>query len=223
MQLQNSTHFFISDSDSSSDSDSDPRNITRPETTSYTNIIRQYTDQQHLLRQAKSKSLQRSRPPPALRTLDPIITITAPQKIRHRLVKWRMHWLPPHPSIPCPCNNSSPTNRHHFTYECSRLEPIIIQLHVALAHFHLPPPPSTSNIIDHFLNLIPIDQQDMLQPKSHWKQTWPLITQALFLIDQLTHPDSPFDDEPNAFSWLDPPPTTATSPTLSSLSLTSLE
>jgi hypothetical protein len=52
----------------------------------------------------------------------------------------------------------------------------------------------------------------MTHPSSHWRSTWPSLLDALHTIDQLTHPDAIFLDEPPDFEWLlNPSPTSSSS------------
>jgi hypothetical protein len=172
-------------------------------------IITHHKDTDHNTRQQQSLSLQRARPPPLPRRMDPIITIPASSKAIHRLVKWRMHWLPPHPTPICPCDSTSPGTRHHYTTQCRLMEPIIIQLQMTIQHYRLPPVPSSPpgiNIIDHLLNLLPSDTKPMRQPSSHWQRTWPLILTALLTVDINSHPTATFEPEESTLTWLKPSP-----------------
>jgi hypothetical protein len=169
-------------------------------------IIQSAKATDHELRQASLISLRRTRP--GQRSRDPILYIPATTKERHRLVKWRFHWLPPHPHTVCPCDDVSETSRSHYTTQCPRMESHILHLHHQIARYQLPPIPADLNIIDHILNLLPSSPTNMTSPSSHWRSTWPSLLDALHTIDQLTHPDAIFLDGPPDFEWLlNPSPT----------------
>jgi hypothetical protein len=90
------------------------------------------------------------------------------------------------------------------------MESIIIQLQMTLTYCYLPPVPDqhNTNIIDHFLNLLPTDHTEMQESSSHWQRTWPLILSALLTIDINSHPEANFDNESTDHPWLTTPTST---------------
>ncbi|CAO3588292.1 unnamed protein product [Absidia cylindrospora] len=169
-------------------------------------IISQHRDTDHQHRQASLTTLSRARPPPLDRLIAPILTVPATSKERHRLVKWRMHWLPHYPTPTCACDNTSLATRSHFITACNKMEDIILQLQLTIQHCHLPPIPTNLNIIEHLLNLVPSGLKEMQEHRSHWQRTWPLILSALLTIDINSHPAAIFEPEPDDHSWLQPAP-----------------
>ena len=91
-------------------------------------------------RSNKYKTVRCLRP---YRMVDPILYLAASSKDRHRLVKWRMHWLPSYPLKDCECGTVSASREHYAT--CHSLRP----WYQALLAAFWPHPRSTSGLSGH--------------------------------------------------------------------------
>ncbi|KAI8141560.1 hypothetical protein BJV82DRAFT_670475 [Fennellomyces sp. T-0311] len=138
------------------------------------------------------------------RRWDPILFLPASSQARHRLVKWRMHWLPSFPLKKCRCGVSGKTpNRYHFQpltvplLVCPLVEPAFQRL----LQSYNKPVDRTQHIIDILLNDLPRKAKSLRS--GHWRRTWPLLLQVLRDIDVCTHPDTQFDPEPDPQLILD--------------------
>ena len=136
--------------------------------------------------------------------IDPILYLPAFSKDRHRLIKWRMHWLPSYPLKDCRCGHKT-AHRTHFS-TCSLLEPLMQEL---LDKFGtIPLLPYNIQPLDHILNSLP--RSEMGLAMGNRPKIWPALIQVFRKIDSLSHPDDLFDDdEPAPEEAMDFIPTTA--------------
>ncbi|KAI9489017.1 hypothetical protein BDB00DRAFT_771402 [Zychaea mexicana] len=145
---------------------------------------------------------------------DPTLLLPCTKKERHRLVKWRLAWLPPTPSVPCQCG-SPKANRDHLT-SCPLLSSEFRSFRWSLSSL-TPDPPTNADAIDVALNLLP---RKVTAKLGKWHRLWPALLSLLRRIDEITS-DTPFDDEPPAGSLLleasqsldSPPSSSSSSPT----------
>ena len=122
------------------------------------------------------------------RKWDPILFLPTTTLSRHRLVKWRMHWLSSFPLKDCRCGTRE-ANHRHYANDCQLLAPMIDQLK---SNF----PGSideNQHIIDAILNHLPNSPSSL--KRGHWHKTWPLLLHTLRDIDICSHPDATFDPE----------------------------
>lgn len=120
---------------------------------------------------------------------DPILSLPCSKKERHRLLKWRLAWLPPTPSVASQCG-APKANRDHLS-SCPLLQSTLRKFRWSLSSLH-PDPPTGAEAIDTALNLLPSKVPSNL---GRWKTLWPALLHLLLLIDQITSP-TPFEDEP---------------------------
>ncbi|KAG2214771.1 hypothetical protein INT45_011889 [Circinella minor] len=110
--------------------------------------IKEKRDEEYISRRNEFKTIN------CLRTkhiIDPILYLPSFSKDRHRLIKWRMHWLPSYPLKDCRCGHQA-AHRTHFTH-CLLLEPLMQDL---LAKFGtIPLLPHNIQPLDHILNCLP--------------------------------------------------------------------
>ena len=120
---------------------------------------------------------------------DPTLLLPCTKKERHRLVKWRLAWLPPTPSVPCQCG-SLRANRDHFAI-CPLVSEQLRSFRWSLSSITPNPPPGV-DAIDAALNLLPNKVKAKL---GKWQRLWPALLSLLLRIDEITS-DTPFDPEP---------------------------
>ncbi|ORZ02741.1 hypothetical protein BCR43DRAFT_417509, partial [Syncephalastrum racemosum] len=108
---------------------------------------------------------------------NPILYLPCTRKERHRLIKWRISWLPPKPVVACECGAPAATRIHLFS-SC----PLILPDARSFAAMLDPPPPTAANPIDHVLNQLPKTVPLSLGP---WKTLWPALLSLLRRIDQV--------------------------------------
>ncbi|KAI7850567.1 hypothetical protein BDC45DRAFT_572804 [Circinella umbellata] len=119
------------------------------------------------------------------RIIDPILYQPAFSRDRHRLIKWRMHWLPLYPLKNCRCGHKEARREHFAT--CPLLQPLLTDL---INKFDtVPELPPNMDQLDHIINLL---------PKS----------EAGLILDDIFDEDEPApEDEAMEFSI--PPPSTS--------------
>ncbi|KAI7853169.1 hypothetical protein BDC45DRAFT_511480 [Circinella umbellata] len=141
------------------------------------------------------------------RIIDPILYQPAFSRDRHRLIKWRMHWLPSYPLKDCRCGHKEARREHFAT--CPLLQSLLLDLTNKFGA--IPELPPNMHQLDHILNLLPQSEVGLVLCK--WKTVWPALIRVLREIDFLSHPDDIFDeDEPapeEALEFLVPPSSTS--------------
>ncbi|ORZ03102.1 hypothetical protein BCR43DRAFT_417059, partial [Syncephalastrum racemosum] len=120
-------------------------------------------------RRNRFPAIGRARP---TRQVDPVLFLPASRKNRHRLVKWRMHWLPSFPLKPCRCGLAPEARRNHY------------ESYMPCARLSNKPSPNT-HLLDAVLNALP-RRADKLK-SGVWLHTWPALLQTLREIDRLSH------------------------------------
>ncbi|KAG0161979.1 hypothetical protein DFQ30_004622 [Apophysomyces sp. BC1015] len=120
---------------------------------------------------------------------DPVLLLPCTNLERHRLVKWRIAWLPPtysDPPIVCQCTQLKP-NREHFR-TCHLTSAAMDNLVLALR----PYPPPDMHLVDYALNLLP---RQVPSRFGLWINMWQRLLVVLHQIDQATSVDT-FEPEP---------------------------
>lgn len=130
------------------------------------------------------------------RIWDPILYLPATTLQRHRLIKWRTHWLLSYPLGKCQCGLQIAHRDHYDIDGCTRIEPMIQHLHECLGQSLIANKPTETHLLDYILNLLPKTSGALKQ--GHWRHTWPALLDTLRDIDVLTHPEEDFDPEPAA-------------------------
>ena len=121
--------------------------------------------------------------------IDPILYLPAFSKDRHRLINWRMHWLPSYPLKDCRCGHKA-AHRTRFS-TCLLLEPLMQEL---LDEFDtIPLLPYNIQPLDHILNSLP--RSEVGVAIGNWPKIWPALIQVFRKIDFLSHTDDLFDDD----------------------------
>lgn len=157
-------------------------------------IVTRHRDKELQARRAVKKSVARMR---TKRMWDPILFLPVSTRDRHRLVNWRMHYLPSFPLKDCHCGHLR-AHRDHFYQDC----PLLLTTMGSLLENFQQTIPDNTHPIDHILNELPRHASGL--KKRHWSTTWPLLLQALREIDIATHPqDDHLEQEP------EPPPAQA--------------
>ncbi|KAI7860140.1 hypothetical protein BDC45DRAFT_587381 [Circinella umbellata] len=164
-------------------------------------VINEKRDEEYDSRRTKFKAINCLR---TKRIIDPILYLPAFPKDRHRLIKWRMHWLPSYSLKDCRCGQQA-AHRTHFLHS-PLLEPHMQEL---LDQFGtIPPLPYNIQPLDHILNSLPRSEVELAI--GNWSKIWPALIHVLRKIDSLRHSDDIFDDdEPAPQEAMDIIPTTA--------------
>jgi hypothetical protein len=133
-------------------------------------------------KQALYRSVAPCRPSLAV---DPILYLPATPLERSRLIRWRLQWLPGGQPKPCPCGQGLLTRTH--TRVCPSLLPT-----------PQCPPFWTHHPIDYYLNQLParLPKTPREGLYRYWADIWPSILTFLHSLDQLSHHEIPFEDEP---------------------------
>ncbi|KAG2227209.1 hypothetical protein INT45_008453 [Circinella minor] len=116
------------------------------------------------------------------RRIDPILYLPVTSRDRHRLIKWRMHWLPSYSLQDCRCGATAATREHYTT--CSLLQHLLKNLLGAFGPIPNLVSPQQPN--DHILNRLPRSEVGLTLGK--WRSTWPALLYVLGEIDRLSHP-----------------------------------
>ncbi|KAI9265145.1 hypothetical protein BDA99DRAFT_436903 [Phascolomyces articulosus] len=110
--------------------------------------IQQKRDEEFKLLKDKFKTISYMRD---IRVVEPIMYLELPSKDRHRMMKWRMHWLPSYPIKTCRCGEINATREHYKI--CPRLQPLLLKL---LDHYGtIPDLKHPVQPLDYILNNIP--------------------------------------------------------------------
>ncbi|KAI9269182.1 hypothetical protein BDA99DRAFT_535256 [Phascolomyces articulosus] len=128
-----------------------------------------------------------------VRVVEPIMHLELPSKDRHRMIKWRMHWLPSYPIKTCRCGEINATREHYKI--CPRLQPLLLKL---LDHYGtIPDLKHPVQPLDYILNNLP--RNEVVLGNKRWIKAWPALIRVLREIDFLSHADADFnlDDEPD--------------------------
>ena len=145
-------------------------------------------DQEMQDRRAQFPAVARAR---SQRLWDPILYLPATSVQRHRLIKWRCHWLPPFPSPKCRCGEEKVKRNHYL--ECPRVEFMIQHLEQCLGRRLLAKKDSETHLIDFIVNMLPRSSDGLKQ--GHWRYTWPGLLNTLRDIDVACHPEAEFEQE----------------------------
>ena len=160
----------------------------RPPTNPVAQAIANKRDDEFASRCHKYKTIRCLRP---YRLVDPILYLAASSMDRHRLIKWRMHWLPSYPLKDCACGVTK-ASREHYT-SCLLLQPLRQELLEAFGP--IPNLHDEAQDIDYIMNRLPRSDAGLLTRK--WNRVWPTLLHVLRQIDKLSHKDEEFDeDEP---------------------------
>ncbi|ORY89198.1 hypothetical protein BCR43DRAFT_539616 [Syncephalastrum racemosum] len=119
----------------------------------------------------------------------PVLYLPCTRKERHRLIKWRISWLPPKPYMACACG-APEANRNHLFSACPLILPEVHNFTALLD----PPPPASVNPLDFTLNQLP---KTIPLSLGRWQTLWPALLSLLRRIDQVTS-DGDFESEPPA-------------------------
>ncbi|CDH61106.1 hypothetical protein RO3G_05925 [Lichtheimia corymbifera JMRC:FSU:9682] len=157
-------------------------------------IINSYRDQEYARIKTVKKSVARLR---EKRIWDPILYLPASTRDRHRLVNWRLHYLPSFPLSDCRCGHKE-AHRDHFM-SCDITGPLISQ---RLKAAYGKPIPDDIHILDFIMNDLPLRARAL--KRGHWRETWPLLLYALRDIDVASHPDD--TTAPATVAEPEPPP-----------------
>lgn len=152
-------------------------------------IIDAHRTQEMQTRREQYKAVARARPE---RMWDPILYLPVTSLQRHRLIKWRTHWLPSYPLGKCRCGVEAAHRDHYDIDGCPRIEPMIQYLHESLGPQLLATKPEDTHLLDFIMNMLPRSTGGL---KGHWRRTWPALLNTLRDIDVLTHPEEDFEFE----------------------------
>ncbi|KAI9248046.1 hypothetical protein BDA99DRAFT_591720 [Phascolomyces articulosus] len=155
-----------------------------------TPTIQQKRDEEFKLLKDKFKAISCMRD---IRVVEPIMYLELPSKDRHRMIKWRMHWLPSYPIKTCRCGEINATREHYKI--CPRLQPLLLKL---LDHYGtIPDLKHPVQPLDYILNNLP--RNEVVLGNKRWIKAWPALIRVLREIDFLSHADADFNlnDEPD--------------------------
>jgi hypothetical protein len=163
-----------------------PPLIWTPTTTTFSDQILFYLwDQKQKIRN-KFPTVARAHP---AALWDPILLLPSTNKERNRLLRWRMAWLPPGPSVPCLCD-APKANLQHFDI-CTYTYPSILRLHYTYLAYKTQNDstantniPSCKTLIDSVLNDLPTKFDEDTDPL--WIELWPNLLSLLHDIDFYT-------------------------------------
>jgi hypothetical protein len=131
---------------------------------------------------------------------DPILLLPSTNKERSRMLRWRLAWLPPGPSVQCLCGEAK-ANLQHFDI-CTNTHYIITELHSIYSTHKQQQCPYTDlsigtckDLIDSVLNDLPSKFNEDTDPI--WIHLWPCLLRLLLAIDSSTS-SSRFPREPSA-------------------------
>ncbi|KAI9274446.1 hypothetical protein BDA99DRAFT_555875 [Phascolomyces articulosus] len=152
--------------------------------------IQQKRDEEFKLLKDKFKTISCMRD---IRVVEPIMYLELPSKDRHRMIKWRMHWLPSYPIKTCRCGEINATREHYKI--CPRLQLLLLKLldyYGTIPDLKYPVQP-----LDYILNNLP--RNEVVLGNKRWIKAWPALIRVLREIDFLSHADADFnlDDEPD--------------------------
>ena len=99
------------------------RNNTNPSKFPVTKAINEKRDEEYISRRNRLKTIKCMR---NKRIIDLILYLPAFSKDRHRLIKWRMYWLPSYPLKDCRCGHKE-AKREHFS-SCPLLTTLLLDL-----------------------------------------------------------------------------------------------
>ncbi|KAG2223200.1 hypothetical protein INT45_011546 [Circinella minor] len=125
------------------------------------------------------------------RIWDPILYLPATRLQRHRLIKWRTHWLPSFPPKDCRCGFKK-AKRDHYEF-CPMLAIMIQQLEQSIGTNKLSTKAPDQHILDFIINMLPTSEIGLT--RGHWRTTWPTLLNTLRDIDILTHSEEEFEPE----------------------------
>ncbi|KAG2219823.1 hypothetical protein INT45_006266 [Circinella minor] len=172
----------------------------QPPKDSLSTTIDQKRDEEYNRRKSTRKSIRCLR---AKRIIDPIFYLPAFSRDKHRIIKWRMHWLPSYPLKNCRCGLPA-AKREHYSI-CPILQPLLNKLLTVFGTI-----PSTSDELqplDFIMNHLPRSEVGVTLER--WPEVWSALIRVLREIDRLSHPDVAFDEAgPDPEDALDiaPPP-----------------
>lgn len=147
-------------------------------------VIQQARDKELVTRREKFPSVNKLRP---TRCVDPILYLPVSSRDRHRLIHWRMHWLPSFPPKDCRCGSPAAKRSHYLT--CTLIQDELHTINMAFSNSSQAPSPSSdTHIIDTILNSLPKHHSSLKSGK--WSLTWPALIKYLRKVDYLSHPDS---------------------------------
>ncbi|KAI7859422.1 hypothetical protein BDC45DRAFT_530660 [Circinella umbellata] len=127
------------------------------------------------------------------RIIEPALYLEASTKDKHRLIKWRMHWLPSYPIKTCRCGEANATREHYNN--CFPLRPLLSKLIKAFGKIPVLQPPMQP--LDYIINNLPRREKGLASVR--WNKAWPELIRVLREIDYLSHDSEDFniDDEPD--------------------------
>ncbi|CDS14377.1 hypothetical protein LRAMOSA06546 [Lichtheimia ramosa] len=146
-------------------------------------VIKQARDKELVNRREKFSSVNKLR---HIRCVDPILYLPVSSRDRHRLIHWRMHWLPSFPPKDCRCGSPAAKRKHYLT--CPLVTEYLQDLTLAFANTQQVSSSSDTHIVDTVLNALPRHYKAL--KRSKWLLTWPALLKYLRRVDYLSHPDS---------------------------------
>ncbi|KAG2205201.1 hypothetical protein INT45_007415 [Circinella minor] len=138
------------------------KNSTSPPKDPVYKAIEQKRDEEYQNLSTKRKTIRCLR---HNRIIDPILYLPAFPRDQHRLVKWRMHWLPSYPLKNCRCSFIV-ANREHYK-SCPMLQPLLDDLNNTFGSLPILPPELQP--IDFIINHLPHSEIGLSLGK--WKKT----------------------------------------------------
>lgn len=155
--------------------------------------IKQHRDMELSSRRTRFSTIRALRP---MRMIDPVLYLPVSNRDHHRLIHWRMFWLPSYPLKSCRCNTMNKADRKHFL-PCPMIQAEIQTLRLAFAR-----DPGDLHLVDAVMNSLPRKATTLQRP--YWRTLWMALLKYLRKVDFLSHPGSAdFDEEDIPIQALD--------------------
>lgn len=116
------------------------------------------------------------------RMIDPVLYLPAASRDRHRIIHWRMYWLPSYPLKPCRCRTITEATRKHY------LDCPLIQVELQTLSQAFNKDTGDDHLVDAVLNHLPRNLYRLNQP--YWRTLWIALIKYLRQVDFLSHPDA---------------------------------
>lgn len=116
------------------------------------------------------------------RMIDPVLYLPAASRDGHRLIHWRMYWLPSYPLRPYRCRTITEASRKRYL-DCTLIRD---ELHTLRQAFNKDP--GDNHLVDAVMDSLPRKLYTLNQ--TCWRAVWIELIKYLRQVDDLSHPDA---------------------------------